>query len=194
MKSRNAPIVTTLEELNSVVKCQRMLGQTIVLTMGSWNIFHPGHGKYIERASEQADYLIVGVDNDAKIKKKKGDTRPIIPQDERMDTISRIRHVGLVVLKEEAPKWEMIKIVKPDVLIATQETYSNEDLEKLKEFCGEVKVLEPQATTHTSNKIRLMVMNLVKDIRQKLIPGLNEYVENFFANEMGTKKEGEVPK
>ena len=47
-------------------------GKKIGLVQGSWDQFHIGHLKYIKKAKENCDYLIVGVDSDAKIQKRKG--------------------------------------------------------------------------------------------------------------------------
>ena len=49
----------------------RSEGKKIGLVQGSWDQFHIGHLRYIKKAKENCDYLIVGVDSDAKIQKRK---------------------------------------------------------------------------------------------------------------------------
>src|SRR6266404_853491 len=69
--------------------------------------------------------------------------------------LTHVRHVDVVTLKPAgSKKWELIKLIRPDVLIATQETYTPEQIKALAEYCGEVIVLEPQATTSTTAKLR----------------------------------------
>jgi hypothetical protein len=85
------------------------------------------------------------------------------------------------VLKElGVPKWDLIKKVQPDVLIATKETYTDEQVAALSEFCGKVVVLEPQATTSTSAKIRLMQIGLAQKIADTLTKKLQRTIDSAF--------------
>jgi len=98
--------------------------------------------------------------------------------------LTYLRSVDHVVVKPlSAPKWELIKLVRPDVLVATQATYTPEQLEQLREYCGTIKVLEPKATTSTSAKIRLMQIRTVKqllgDLKQRLLTQIEEVVKDF---------------
>ena len=77
-------------ELSDFVKKAKLEGKTIALTSGSWDILHVGHMRYIEEAKKQADILIIGVDSDKKIKKRKGEDRPIVPEQERIEMISHL--------------------------------------------------------------------------------------------------------
>ena len=161
--------VKTYEEMENHVAALRQLGQRIVLTMGTFDILHVGHSRYLERAKERGDILIVGVDSDQKVKRRKGPSRPVVNQEERIEVLTHIRHVDLVFLKNaDDPKWQLIKTVKPDVLIATQETYTSDQLKVIKDFCGEVVVLEPQATTTTTAKIRLLLVSHLSSLEEAL--------------------------
>ena len=161
----------------------RAEGKTIGLVQGSWDQFHIGHQRYIKKAKEKCDYLVVGVDSDDKIRKRKGPGRPLIPQDERYDMIKElgVGHVGkyepgksvaddIVIKNVDEKKWELIKLVKPDVLIAIPENYTMNDVDKLvNEYgVGSVSVLGRQAETSTSNKLR-----------QKLVTNMSDKVEGF---------------
>ena len=53
-------------------------GKKIGLVQGSWDLFHIGHLRYMKKAKELCDYLIVGMDSDEKIRLRKGPSRPII--------------------------------------------------------------------------------------------------------------------
>jgi D-glycero-beta-D-manno-heptose 1-phosphate adenylyltransferase len=159
----------------------RAAGQKIVLTQGTFDLVHIGHARYCAQAKQYGDVLIVGVDSDAKVRKRKGKDRPVVPHEERMEMLAHLRAVDMVVLKKLAdPKWFFIKKIKPDVLIATKETYTAEQLEQLKEFCGRVVVLEPQAVTSTSAKIRLMQIGLAHKIANKLTKKLNATINEAF--------------
>lgn len=163
--------------------CCKKIGLKIVLTSGTFDLFHVGHSRYLEHAKEHGDILIVGIDSDKKVKKIKGPNRPIVFEEERMEILCHCRHVDLVFLKEEGdPKWNLIKTLRPDVLIATQETYKEKELEELRQYCGEVKVFKPQATTSTTAKIRRIMIGPFSQIKDKLqvtVKELSDFVDNL---------------
>ena len=160
----------------------RGLGLRIVLTQGSYDMVHIGHGRYLEDAKKMGDLLIVGVDSDKKIRSRKGPDRPVVPQVERLEMLTHLRPVDAVFLKElHHPKWALIKTIRPDVLIATKETYNKSQLKELNKYCKKVVVLEPRATTSTSAKIRLMQINTAKKLGQALTPKLIKTIEEVLA-------------
>lgn len=177
-------IIQTYVELEPILKSLRSAGQKIVLTQGSFDMIHVGHGRYLDKASQYGDVLIVGTDSDEKITKRKGPGRPVVPQAERLEMLTYFRSVDCVVLKPAtAPKWSLIKLVKPDVLIATQDTYTPAQLKQLLDWCGEVVVLERMATTSTSAKLRRVQIGEAKKIEtkltQRLISTIEEVLEEF---------------
>lgn len=167
--------VASYDRLGEIVQALRTIGARIVLTQGTFDFIHIGHFLYLEKARQHGDILIVGVDSDAKVKKRKGEDRPIVSEDERVKMLTHVRHVDLVTLKQlEQPKWALIKLIRPDVLIATKETYTPTDIKKLKKFCKEVIVLEPQATTSTTAKLRRMSIGLSHKMKDEITKSINE--------------------
>lgn len=165
------------------LEAARAAGKKIGLVMGSWDNFHYGHNRYLKRAKEFCDYLIVGMDSDEKIRARKGPNRPLIPQNERYITIKEAgtAPVGkyvpgksladdIVIKQVDEKKWELIKKIKPDVLVVIPENYSMNDVDKLVNECGvgSVVVLGRQAETSTTNQLR-----------QKLIANMSDKVDNY---------------
>ncbi|WP_445150975.1 adenylyltransferase/cytidyltransferase family protein [Baekduia sp. Peel2402] len=170
-------LVPSLEEMTRVVSHLRGLGYRIVLTSGSFDLIHLGHVKYLARAKELGGILVVGVDSDAKIRRRKGDDRPMVPENERLELLAHQRPVDLIYLKrEEDPQWGLIRAVEPEVLVLTADhSYTPEQLTALEEVVGEVVVLERQSSVTTSERIRQMYMNLGDKLGPKLaevLPGL----------------------
>ncbi|HET6508494.1 MAG TPA: adenylyltransferase/cytidyltransferase family protein [Baekduia sp.] len=170
-------LVPSLEEMTRVVSHLRGLGYRIVLTSGSFDLIHLGHVKYLARAKELGGILVVGVDSDAKIRRRKGEDRPMVPESERLELLAHQRPVDLIYLKQdEDPKWGLIRAVEPDVLVLTADhSYTPEQLTALEEVVGEVVVLERQSSVTTSERIRQMYMNLGDKLGPKLaevLPGL----------------------
>ena len=107
-------LVPSLEEMTRVVSHLRGLGYRIVLTSGSFDLIHLGHVKYLARAKELGGILVVGVDSDAKIRRRKGDDRPMVPENERLELLAHQRPVDLIYLKrEEDPQWGLIRPSSP---------------------------------------------------------------------------------
>ncbi len=163
--------------MKKFVSHSRGLGLRIVLTQGTYDMAHIGHARYFEAAKKYGDILIVGVDSDEKVRARKGPDRPVVPEAERLEMVCHLRPVDAVYLKQyKAPKWSLIKIVRPDVLIATKETYGTEQLRELKKYCGKVVVLNPQATTSTSAKLRRLQIGMASKFEKTLMPKVMEAI------------------
>jgi rfaE bifunctional protein nucleotidyltransferase chain/domain len=169
--------------LLEIIHALRTIGAKIVLTMGTFDFIHIGHFLYLEKARRHGDILIVGVDSDQKVKARKGPDRPIVNEKERLEMLTHVRHVDIVTLKgHDAPKWALIKLVKPDVLIATKETYTPTQLKELKKYCKEIVVLDAQATTSTTAKIRRLNIGLSHKIKEAVTQSVNETFEKLLKN------------
>jgi len=160
----------SLDELAQTVQHLKGIGLKIVLTSGSFDLVHLGHVKYLAKAKELGDVLVVGVDSDAKIRKRKGDDRPMVPEQERLEMLAHQRPVDLLFLKpEDEARWALIKAVAPDVLVLTTDhTYTDEEQAELKEIVGEIEVIPRQATITTSERIRQLHMHLGERIAEVL--------------------------
>jgi D-beta-D-heptose 7-phosphate kinase/D-beta-D-heptose 1-phosphate adenosyltransferase len=165
-------LVPTLEEITRKVGFLRGLDYKIVLTSGSFDLIHLGHVKYLARAKEFGGILVVGVDSDAKIQRRKGDDRPMVPQAERLEMLAYQRPVDLIYLKDDdEPRWALIKAVAPDVLVLTEDhSYSEADQAELLEVVGRIEVVTRQASVTTSERIRQMYMHM----GERLGPALGE--------------------
>lgn len=142
--------------LTAKVAALRELDCRIVLTSGSFDIIHEGHSLYLEAARAWGDFLIVGVDSDAKITARKGKGRPIVPEMERLRMVTHQRGVGLVTLKCLGhTKWELVQAVHPDILVATADTYTAKEIALLEDkYCNQVEILERMATVSTTARLR----------------------------------------
>ena len=178
----NVRILKDYNRIKEIVDCCKGLGLKIVLTSGTFDLFHVGHSRYLEQAKQYGDVLIVGTDSDEKVKKIKGPSRPIVAENERMEILCHCRHVDMVFLKElDDPKWHLIKTLRPDVLITTQGTHNENELVELRQHCGEIMVLESQATTSTTAKIRSIMIGPANKIKEKLESTISE-LRNFLDN------------
>ena len=96
----------------------RSEGKKIVFTNGVFDILHVGHVTYLEKAKELGDVLVVGLNDDASVRRlNKGPERPINPEDARAKVLSALKSVDHVVIFGEDTPLELIKVVQPDVLV-----------------------------------------------------------------------------
>jgi D-beta-D-heptose 7-phosphate kinase/D-beta-D-heptose 1-phosphate adenosyltransferase len=170
-------LVPTLDEVTRKISHLRGLDYKIVLTSGSFDLIHLGHVKYLARAKEFGGILVVGVDSDAKIRRRKGDDRPMVPEAERLEMLAYQRPVDMIYLKDDdEARWALIKAVEPDVLVLTEDhAYSQAEQEELLEIVGRIEVVKRQASVTTSERIRQMYMHMGERLGPKLakvLPGL----------------------
>jgi len=95
-----------------------LTGRKIVFTNGVFDLLHPGHIELLEFARDQGDFLIVGVNDDASVRRLKGEKRPIFPLPERLEVLAAIRFVDAVIPFAEDTPLELIRSLRRlDVLV-----------------------------------------------------------------------------
>jgi rfaE bifunctional protein nucleotidyltransferase chain/domain len=90
-------------------------GKRIVFTNGVFDILHVGHIRYLQEARALGNALIVGVNSDASVRRLKGPTRPVNPQDERAEVLAALRCVDAVCIFDEDTPHALIEAVRPHV-------------------------------------------------------------------------------
>ncbi len=103
--------------LLQVVKQAKARGEKIVMTNGCFDILHPGHVSYLQKARRLGDRLIIAVNDDASVKRLKGKERPINTLDRRMAVLAALECVDWVVAFSEDTPERLICAVLPDVLV-----------------------------------------------------------------------------
>lgn len=95
----------------------RAAGGRLVFTNGVFDLLHPGHVRYLQRARGLGDALLVAVNSDRSVRANKGPDRPVTPQAERAEVLAALSCVdGVVVFDEETPL-AIISALQPDVLV-----------------------------------------------------------------------------
>jgi rfaE bifunctional protein nucleotidyltransferase chain/domain len=107
----------TLEQAIAFVESQRSARRTIVFTNGVFDLLHPGHVRYLQKARTLGDVLIVGINSDRSARSNKGPGRPITPEAERAEIIAALESVDAVVVFDEDTPHEIVTALRPDVLV-----------------------------------------------------------------------------
>ena len=112
MKSAKVARVLSRSELSWVRRWHP--DATIGLCNGAFDLFHVGHLRYLEGAAQLADVLVVAVNDDASVRSLKGESRPIIPECERLELLSPLGAIDYLHLFSEENVHEVLKALKPD--------------------------------------------------------------------------------
>ncbi|HVT86168.1 MAG TPA: D-glycero-beta-D-manno-heptose 1-phosphate adenylyltransferase [Chitinophagaceae bacterium] len=151
--------IVQLHELLQKKAQWKLLGKTIAFTNGVFDIIHDGHIFSLSEAAKEADYLIVGVNSDASVKRLKGNARPLNNQQSRALHLAALLMVDAVIIFEEDTPLELIKALMPDVLIKGGD-YTIEQIAGAKEVIengGRVlinPIIEGFSTTSIIEKIK----------------------------------------
>ncbi|MBX9594841.1 MAG: D-glycero-beta-D-manno-heptose 1-phosphate adenylyltransferase, partial [Roseomonas sp.] len=137
----------------------RRRGYRIGFTNGCFDLLHPGHVHLLEQARSWCDRLVVGLNADSSVKRLKGETRPIQGEAARAAVLASVASVDLVSVFEEDTPVDLIKLLRPDVLVKgadyTVDKVVGGDL--VTEWGGQVRLaqlLPGQSTTATVARIR----------------------------------------
>ncbi|MCC6277084.1 MAG: D-glycero-beta-D-manno-heptose 1-phosphate adenylyltransferase [Oligoflexia bacterium] len=95
----------------------RKSGKRIVFTNGCFDLLHVGHVTYLEQARSLGDFLFVGLNSDSSVKKLKGNDRPLQNENDRAQILLALKSVDAVSVFDEDTPLELIKLVKPQVLV-----------------------------------------------------------------------------
>ena len=152
-------IVTSTDELRTLIDELRRGNATVVFTNGVFDILHAGHTTYLDAARALGDILVVGLNTDASVKRLKGPERPINTESDRATVLQALRSVDHVVLFEQDTPLELITAIIPDILVKggdyTRETIVGADV--VEEHGGRVvtiPLVEGRSTTNVITRAR----------------------------------------
>jgi len=139
------------ETLLAEVRQRREAGQSIVFTNGCFDLLHPGHVRLLRQAAALGDYLIVGLNSDASVRRLKGETRPINSADARAEILGALECVDAVTVFDEETPRDVIDAILPDVLVKGGD-YRPEDVvgREAVEAAGGRVVLVPLVEGHST--------------------------------------------
>jgi D-beta-D-heptose 7-phosphate kinase / D-beta-D-heptose 1-phosphate adenosyltransferase len=133
----------------------RRAGLRIGFTNGCFDLIHPGHLKVLAGARAACDRLVVGLNSDASARRLKGPSRPIQDEVARAEVLAALEAIDLVVPFEEDTPLELIRQVKPSVLVKGGD-YSKEQVvgrEIVEAAGGEIVLIETLPERSTSRLV-----------------------------------------
>jgi D-beta-D-heptose 7-phosphate kinase/D-beta-D-heptose 1-phosphate adenosyltransferase len=143
-----------LKELKSMVAESRDRGERIIMTNGCFDVLHAGHVSYLEEAKGLGDRLIVAVNDDASVRRLKGESRPVNKLEDRLLVLAGLAAVDWVVPFSDDTPASLIAELLPDVLVKGGD-YNPDDIAGARDVLengGEVRVLAFR-DGHSSSRI-----------------------------------------
>jgi D-beta-D-heptose 7-phosphate kinase/D-beta-D-heptose 1-phosphate adenosyltransferase len=143
---------STIEKIAKELKAEN---KKIVFTNGCFDILHIGHVKYLQKAKTLGDKLIVGVNSNSSVKRLKGPTRPVNDEYDRAYLLASLEVVDYVIIFDEDTPYELIKKIKPDILVKGADYKGKEVVGS--DIAKEVRLIdfvEGKSTTNIIKKVR----------------------------------------
>jgi D-beta-D-heptose 7-phosphate kinase / D-beta-D-heptose 1-phosphate adenosyltransferase len=141
----------------------------IVFTNGCFDVLHPGHTALLAQARALGDVLIVGLNDDASVRRLKGSDRPVNPLEDRARVLASLQAVDHVIPFGEDTPERLIALIRPDVFVKGGD-YSKDDLPEaplVESFGGSVRIL-PFVEGHSTTKIIAQMRTIERPVGETL--------------------------
>ena len=109
-------VVSQNELILHIAAPKRNVGR-VVFTNGCFDLLHPGHIRCLEQARALGEVLVVAINSDASVRQLKGESRPLVSQEERAEILAALAAVDYVVIFDEPTPRELVAALRPDVLV-----------------------------------------------------------------------------
>jgi rfaE bifunctional protein nucleotidyltransferase chain/domain len=153
------------DELIALLGRSNRGSRRVVFTNGCFDLLHPGHIRTLEEARALGDVLVVGLNRDASVRESKGESRPIVVEDERAELLAALEAVDFVVLFGEPTPRELIGRLLPDVLVKGADWGSTEIVgREVVERAGGRVVSIPLEPGYSSTGILEKIRKLPQDL------------------------------
>jgi len=154
-KSNSDEHIKTLSEITALSVELKIRGKRIIFTNGCFDILHAGHVRYLEAAKSYGDVLILGLNSDRSVTTLKGEGRPINTQLDRAYILAALEAVDYVVVFDEDTPYDLIKAVKPCVLVKGGDYEGKEVIgQDIADELKLVQFVDGKSTTRTIEKIQ----------------------------------------
>lgn len=154
--------VRTRAQIAVEAAARKRAGETVIFTNGCFDVLHSGHVSLLERSAAlggSKPFLVVGLNDDASVSRLKGPSRPVNTEEDRARVLASLGCVGAVVLFSEDTPLDLIKAVKPDILVKGAD-YTKDRVvgaEVVEAMGGRVELVplvEGRSTTATIQRMR----------------------------------------
>jgi rfaE bifunctional protein nucleotidyltransferase chain/domain len=157
--SKMSSKIKTREELKSEICRARRQGKKIVTTNGCFDILHVGHLRYLQKAKELGDILVVAINSDDSVRAIKGDKRPLVSEDERAEILAALECVDYVTIFSELDPIRLLRELRPDIHVKGGDYSLDQVIEReaVESLGAELHLIPGVPGKSTSRLIKLIV-------------------------------------
>lgn len=140
-------------------------------TSGTFDILTAGHVNYLKKARQFCDVLFVGINSDASVRMYKGQDRPIVSENNRIEVVSSLACVDHCFLFDETKNKTNIELLRPNLYIKAGD-YTKEQLTSaslVESYGGQIILIPPVEGISTSQIIEKIKNPVVKLPPQKAV-------------------------
>jgi len=119
--------IMKLDQLQKEISLRKEDGELIVFTNGCFDILHVGHIRYLKKAAALGDKLVLAVNSDSSVRELKGEQRPFVPEEERMEILAALDMIDYLTLFSEIDCRNVLEKVQPQIYVKGGD-YRIEDL------------------------------------------------------------------
>ncbi|PLS69239.1 MAG: D-glycero-beta-D-manno-heptose 1-phosphate adenylyltransferase [Cyanobacteria bacterium M5B4] len=141
-----------LTELQQEIAAHPDRWRPLVLTNGCFDILHAGHVRYLTQARAQGRSLVVGLNSDRSVKQLKGESRPIVTENERAEVLRALKAVDAVVIFDQLTADGLIATLRPEIYVKGGD-YTPETLPEAKTVAaigGKILLIPIEVQTSTT--------------------------------------------
>lgn len=117
LKNKAEKKIHTRKTLQNIIRRLKEQKKKIVFTNGCFDILHLGHVLLFRKAKSLGDVLVIGVNSDDSVRRLKGPKRPVVDEKSRLKMLSELKSIDFLVLFDEDTPYELIKELRPNVLV-----------------------------------------------------------------------------
>lgn len=147
----------TVAQLKPIIEDLQREGKRVVWTNGCFDILHVGHITYLNRARQEGDILVVGLNSDASVRAIKGPERPVVSERERAIVMSALACVDYLVIFSEPTPLALLQALRPDVYAKggdyTIDTIVQEERKAVEAYGGNIAIIPGVEGRSTTNLI-----------------------------------------
>ena len=149
--------ILTRDQLRRRVEQWRQAGERITLANGNFDLLHVGHVRYLRGAKELGGRLVVAINSDESVRRLKGETRPIMPENERAEIVAALADVDAVVIFPEPDVRAIIREIRPNVQAKGTDYTADSVPERdaVAEYGGTIAIVGDPKDHSTSEIIRM---------------------------------------
>jgi D-beta-D-heptose 7-phosphate kinase/D-beta-D-heptose 1-phosphate adenosyltransferase len=117
MLMRSGSKIKTKSQMKEIIESARARRKKVVWTNGCFDLLHQGHVRYLSKARELGDLLVIGLNSDSSVRQLKGPERPLIAQEARAEVLAALACVDYVTIFDETQATSFLDYLRPDIFV-----------------------------------------------------------------------------